>query len=60
MKKLFPFLSLPVLFDGEGTAEAPYVIRNKEDLATLASFISRNAYDCLNMHYILDADLTYS
>ncbi len=58
--KTYALTSLPVLFDGEGTAEAPYVIRNKEDLATLASFISRNAYDCLNMHYILDADLTYS
>lgn len=58
--KTFNLTSLPVLFDGEGTAESPYLIKDKEDLNTLASFISKNAYDCLNMHYLLVNDITYA
>ena len=51
---------LPVLFEGEGSDEHPYLIKTKEDMALLQSFISKNAYDCLNMHYLLTDDLIYA
>lgn len=57
--KTFAVTSLPILFEGDGSAEAPYLIKSKEDLNTLSGFISKNAYDCLNLHYLLANDIAY-
>ncbi len=58
--KSYAIVSLPVLFEGKGTSESPYLIKTKEDLNTLSSFIAKNAYDCLNKHYLLVSDIAYS
>lgn len=57
--KTFAVTSLPILFEGDGSAEAPYLIKSKDDLNTLSGFISKNAYDCLNLHYLLANDIAY-
>lgn len=58
--KTFMLTSLPVLFEGLGSEESPYLIKTKEDINTLSDFVTKNAYDCLNMHYQLVNDITYA
>ena len=57
--KLYPIQSLRKIFTGEGTAEAPYLIRNNEEMLLLSEMVEEAAANYSGEYFRLAADLTF-
>lgn len=51
---------VPKEFDGEGTAAAPYLIRNKADMDKLFHAVDTELYDYTGTHFRVEGDIDFS
>ncbi len=58
--KSFMINAVPVVLDGEGTAEAPYLIKTPADWNKLAEFMETSKWEYLGNHFKVDADLDFA
>lgn len=57
--KSYPVAALPVYLEGKGTADAPYLIKNKDEWKQLSEFVYNNRMSYKGTHFRLMADLDY-
>ena len=58
--KEFSLLSLPKLFPGSGTAEAPYQISTADDMLSLSNFIDKNKVTFGGMYFRVENNIDLS
>lgn len=60
MHRTFSLTTVPDMFEGHGTVEAPYLIRNKADWALLANLTNNEGLSYSGKQFRLMADLDYA
>lgn len=58
--KSFTLQTVPVIFEGQGTAANPYKIRTLADMNNLADFIFNTGFDYANTHFLLMNDIDWA
>lgn len=58
--KDYPVQSIRKVFDGEGTADSPYLISDNEDMLKLASMVADAGVDYRDEYFRLTADLSFT
>ena len=58
-QKALPLRAVPALFDGEGTAQSPYLIKNVEDMQTLGQFSTNENFNFAGNYFRLVNDLDF-
>lgn len=57
--KSLPLRAVPTLFEGEGTAQSPYLIKTVEDMQTLGRFSTDEGFNFAGKHILLVNDLDF-
>ena len=58
--KYLPLSAIPQVIEGEGTAEAPYLIKTPADWNKLADFMFDSKWEYPGDHFRIDADLDFN
>lgn len=57
--KVYNLSSLPVILEGEGTAESPYLIKTKNDWNNLADFVFETGWDYADNYFKVANDIDF-
>lgn len=58
--KMIPVKITPKEFDGEGTEQSPYIIRNLSDLNRMFKAVDVDLFDYSDTYFRIDADIDYA
>jgi len=57
--KVIPLRAMPKIFEGSGTKEDPFQIRNKHDMLKLAEYTNEQSYPFTNRYFIVLNDIDF-
>lgn len=58
--KVYPLKSIPIIFEGTGSVDSPFLIKTPEDMNKLSAFMKSASMDYEDFNFLLTNDIEYT